>query len=388
MTTTYKQTHTTYHIPKGNAYQVALGKRKPRPAFELLSDWLGKHTEYRFEPEIQLDFWSPDDVLESDKGRALVDEIGIMGELGQTIAPGGSVAARWWTRKLPFERLFEIVDLTERNKEILTSTMYSSYSVSACANCLFLDGRGEVIRGQNFDANSGLSSSFTIHLCSSSYIRPDFHLPFDNAEDFLAFYELIKYDLPFKARDEYWRLLSYNEKTGKQTFRTLLRKLDDGSGVADPAKREKRPVVDYLSEVTDTIKPILREYGFTKERLNWRRENDRVILVFNIQKSLYSRKVYLETAICIKAISDASRPSIVDCQIRCRLDPLIDERFLDFEVQVDETARSAAFARLLQDNPYGFFTMNGTDEELLAFIRNTGTPMVFGVARTYLGLDP
>ena len=145
--------------------------------------------------------------------------------------------------------------------------------------------------------------------------------------------------------------------------------------------------MDYLTGVTDTIKPILKEYGFTKERLNWKRENDRIILVFNIQKSLYSRKVYLNIGICVKALSEPLRSAIYNCQIQCRLDRLMDGNYLDFEGQVDESARRAAFARLLRDNPYGFFTMNGTNEELLAFIRDTGTLAVFGVARTYLGLD-
>jgi len=218
-----KKTHITYFIPKGNSYQVALNKRKPRPAFDLLKNWLSKHTEYKFEPEISFEFWLPSKSLDTTKGKSFINEIGSIDTSGGAIAPNGSVVASRWAYKYPFEKLFDIVDLTEKNQDIFKSTMYSYYSVSACAKCIFLDSKGEIISGQNFDENTGLSSSFTIHLSNSSALWPNFNLPFDNIKDFSTFYELIKYDLPFKVRDKYWKLLSYNSKTDKTTVRTLFR---------------------------------------------------------------------------------------------------------------------------------------------------------------------
>jgi hypothetical protein len=218
-----KQTQITYFIPKDNGFQVALNKRKPRPAFNLLKNWLITHTEYKFEPEIKFEFWIPGEALNSLKGKALINEIGTIEASGGAIAPNGSVVSSRLAYKYPFERLFEIIDLTERNQDILRSTMYSYYSVSACAKCLFFDPKGKIVSGQSYDENLGLSSLFTIHLSNSSALWPDFHLPFDNLKDFLVFYELIKYDLPFKARDKYWKLLTYNKKTDKTTVRTLFR---------------------------------------------------------------------------------------------------------------------------------------------------------------------
>ena len=216
------QTHITYSIPKANSYQVALNKRRPRPAFDLLKRWLDKHTEYKFESEIKFQFCLPIEALKTPKVKSLFSELGTVQPSGGINAPNGSILASFWTYRFPFERLFDIVDLADKNHDILKSTMHSYYSVSACAKFLFHDSKGKIIPGQSFAENSGLFSSFTIHLSNSSTLSPDLNLPFNDLNDFLAFYELIKYDLPFKARDEYWKLVSYNKKTDKTTVRTLF----------------------------------------------------------------------------------------------------------------------------------------------------------------------
>jgi hypothetical protein len=215
-----KQTHIRYSIPKANSYQVALFKRKPKPAFDLLKNWLDSHTKYYWEPEIEFQFWSPEEVINSSKGTALLTEIESLKPLSSSIAQDGSIFASRWAYKCSFERLSETVSLTEKYYALLKSSVYSSFTVSACAHCLFLGSNGEVIPGQSYANNN--CSSFTIHLNHSSTLWPNFYLPFDNQKDFLVFYKLVKDDLPFKIKDNYWKLFLYNENTGKTIIKSLF----------------------------------------------------------------------------------------------------------------------------------------------------------------------
>jgi hypothetical protein len=142
--------------------------------------------------------------------------------------------------------------------------------------------------------------------------------------------------------------------------------------------------MDYLEDVLVAIKPILTQYGFSKKNLNWIRETDFVVLVFNIQKSQYSRRVYLNIGISINAIAQEPVTVVYKCPIQVRLDHLIGEEALDFEINLDPVTRRSRFVKLLESNPYGFFTLTGTNPELLEFIKATGTLAVTLPTREYL----
>ena len=134
------------------------------------------------------------------------------------------------------------------------------------------------------------------------------------------------------------------------------------------------------------IKPLLKQYGFKKKNLNWIRETDSTVFIFNIQKSQYSRKVYLNVGIAIKAIAQEPVTVVYKCPIQMRLDHLIGGEALNFEIPLDPVNRSHQFVRLLESNPYGFFTSAGSKADLIDFINTTGTRLVWLSASDYLGI--
>jgi DNA-directed RNA polymerase subunit H (RpoH/RPB5) len=145
--------------------------------------------------------------------------------------------------------------------------------------------------------------------------------------------------------------------------------------------------MDYLTEVVNTIKPVLKQYGFKKERLNWIFENDDIVKVLNLQKSSYAKQIYINIGIVIKAISPTVKYVHYESQIQSRLDHLIDGKFLEFENPQNETERLEAFKDLLIGNPYNFFMLKGTKQELLKFVKESNTHMLFLTAKKYLGIE-
>ncbi len=131
--------------------------------------------------------------------------------------------------------------------------------------------------------------------------------------------------------------------------------------------------MDYLDTAVEAIKPILKDYGFKKQHLNWFIEDDNIIKIFNIQKSLYGKQVYLNIGIFIKRLEPKKEYLSYKCHIKQRLDLLIGREYLDFENNIDDEQRIVKFKQLLNSNPYTFFTMKGTSEDIDKFsILNNG----------------
>ncbi len=141
--------------------------------------------------------------------------------------------------------------------------------------------------------------------------------------------------------------------------------------------------MDYLKEVIDAIKPILKKYGMKKTALNWYREDEKIIRIFNIQKSMYGKQIYLNIGIKIKEIEPNVSKSIIGSHITMRLDGLIDKKYLDFENNIASTERCSTFQDLLNSNPYNFFTLKGDNEELMKFIKDNNILAVFKIAKDY-----
>ncbi len=142
--------------------------------------------------------------------------------------------------------------------------------------------------------------------------------------------------------------------------------------------------MDYTKEVVDSIKPILKDYGFKKKGLNWFWEDQDIIKIFNIQRSQFSRKIYLNIGIKIKTLEAALTYTFPGAHIGFRLDHLIKEKYLDFESGMDSNSRNLGFAKLINSNPYQFFTFTGNLENIKDFIRRTGTYSIVLKAKEYL----
>jgi len=91
-----KSTCIRYHIPKFDGFSVAIPKRKSLPAFNSIKDFLDTHTIYKWESKIEYYFTCPEKLLETSKGKDLINEIGIAKKyVAGTLTDGTIVAHQW-----------------------------------------------------------------------------------------------------------------------------------------------------------------------------------------------------------------------------------------------------------------------------------------------------
>ncbi|MEQ9217110.1 MAG: DUF4304 domain-containing protein [Cyclobacteriaceae bacterium] len=143
---------------------------------------------------------------------------------------------------------------------------------------------------------------------------------------------------------------------------------------------------DYLDQTVIKIKPILKELGFKKNRLNWYYENDLIIKIFNIQKSYYSSKVYLNIGIYILELLNKPSYSFPGVHIGYRLDHLVSMEILDYENVLPQHIRDEEYLKLLRSNPYEFFTLSGSKPELIKFIKEIDLDSTSVKAKEYLNI--
>lgn len=211
----------TYYLPPSHAHAVAIRKRKPRPAFDLVKQWLDKYTEYRFDPQICLSFSAPADSALASRAKTLLGKFGPINPSGGIQTLAGKALGSFWDCRFPLERLQEIIELTDHNPEIFRSSIYSHYAVEVTAHFLWLDAARRVLPGQSFQKNEGLSSMLHLFLSQSSHLGVNFCLPFENEHDFLAYITPVSEHLPFVVNHKYWRLCLFNPRTGKKRIARL-----------------------------------------------------------------------------------------------------------------------------------------------------------------------
>lgn len=141
--------------------------------------------------------------------------------------------------------------------------------------------------------------------------------------------------------------------------------------------------MDYLYEVIEAIKPVLKKYGFKKNRLNWISEKEECYKIFNIQKSIYGKNIYLNIGIQIKCLIKNESKLIYKCHIQKRIDDLIGKEYLDFENN-NEINRIDKFISLLENDPYNFFSMKGNKNDIIKFANSNNKMMIKGKAEIYL----
>lgn len=141
---------------------------------------------------------------------------------------------------------------------------------------------------------------------------------------------------------------------------------------------------DYTKEIVEAIKPILKSYSFTKKGLNWIFENEKIVKIFNIQKSQWGNQIFLNIGIIIKSLENEISHVITKCHIQSRLDDLLENKYLDFENKIHISKRINVLNELLISNPYNFFTMDESKTSLNNFIKKNKTSLVFENAKQYL----
>lgn len=72
----------------------------------------------------------------------------------------------------------------------------------------------------------------------------------------------------------------------------------------------------------EELKPLMKENGYKKRGQTWHKENEDLIIVFNIQNSYYDKEeYYINLGIIIKALtSEGESACITNCHMSTRVD--------------------------------------------------------------------
>jgi Domain of unknown function (DUF4304) len=81
--------------------------------------------------------------------------------------------------------------------------------------------------------------------------------------------------------------------------------------------------------------PALREAGFKVRSNTWHKQCQDTILVVNLQKSQWGPQFYINLAVWVRQLGEASAPKEYQCHIRQRATSLPDRRAKDLERALD-----------------------------------------------------
>jgi hypothetical protein len=111
-----------------------------------------------------------------------------------------------------------------------------------------------------------------------------------------------------------------------------------------------------MSKTTNPIRlaleAVLSGEGFSRRGDSWYRRSDEVVEVVNLQKSQYGNQYYINYALWLTALGDATFPKEEKCHIRMRVDITMTdaEQFaclLDLETDMPADERRITIAALL-----------------------------------------
>jgi hypothetical protein len=146
--------------------------------------------------------------------------------------------------------------------------------------------------------------------------------------------------------------------------------------------------LDYIKEVVDSLKPILKKYGFRNKGLNWFYENEYIVKIFNIQKSLFGKQIYLNIGIKMKALEPNISYTFPGSQVGIRLDNMVGKEVLDFENNISNEDRTEVITKVLKSNPYDFFTLTGENESIKKFTIESNSIHTLSLdAKKYLDIN-
>lgn len=89
---------------------------------------------------------------------------------------------------------------------------------------------------------------------------------------------------------------------------------------------------DAVREFEALLQRAFKQRGFSKSGRNWHLETAETVVVVNLQKSPWSHDYYLNIGALVRSIDDGSRtyggskPSVVDCHFRIRLEDLFPDK--------------------------------------------------------------
>jgi hypothetical protein len=147
--------------------------------------------------------------------------------------------------------------------------------------------------------------------------------------------------------------------------------------------------------IVEAVDGFFKSKGLVKHSGSWYRRTVETISVFNLQKSQYGRRYYLNFGIWILSVEDTDFPKPHKCHLVGRIDRLIEDEFeskgfdalLDLEQPVADGERRSELIRILDEQLIPFLDYSGAVEELRG---TTGRFIVSasGIRRPVVSLFP
>jgi len=147
---------------------------------------------------------------------------------------------------------------------------------------------------------------------------------------------------------------------------------------------------DLKRQLAAALAPTLKGAGYRKRALNWHREWEDTITVFNIQKSQWGDQCYINCAVYLKALGDEKTPPEYRCPVRIRLDDLVPDRnrlnaLLDFENRINNETRGDEIERLVTSFALPWLEKYAQMEDLKSLVRSDKAShmAIYGTIREY-----
>lgn len=105
--------------------------------------------------------------------------------------------------------------------------------------------------------------------------------------------------------------------------------------------------------IQSTFDSFMRGAGFSKSGGSWYRSTDDVITVVELQKSQYGSQYYVNLALWLRSLGDATAPKEQECHVRTRLSRLAGNEedqllvLLDNDVPMPDNERAERLAAFL-----------------------------------------
>jgi len=133
---------------------------------------------------------------------------------------------------------------------------------------------------------------------------------------------------------------------------------------------------------------MFKANGFRKTGATWHRDANRLVQVFNIQKSQWGDQFYLNVGIYLRDLGNEARPTEYRCHVRCRVEGLLGDgecpdlqECLNFDSPLDKNQRYSRLQQIVAERVLPWFDENRTLESLGARLRHSirGFAIVRGV---------
>lgn len=71
--------------------------------------------------------------------------------------------------------------------------------------------------------------------------------------------------------------------------------------------------------IAEIIASTLKDAGFTKKKLTWRRERAQSIQVVEVQSSRFGELAFINLGVYFRELGASAAPDLVECHVRMRL---------------------------------------------------------------------